>query len=244
MARAITFFEHLSHHPEMHAQHMDGLHFMTESLFRLWVVIDNNHQPSKRNMAFRALYNTAEEAKAYEDVMKAEVFDVVYANCIYTNTTLALYILIFKDNELKKVYQKAAQPVENINLITSVQDSQALRFLSPLVAFDVFRDYMANKQTRKANRPQAAADHKLLPYFLQERVRLRSLKFLPTLVSFYRLITTTLSHRLTEQQAMELTVPQCIDLIRAMDRIRKSDSAEYIAKQWEEFQVAWARITQ
>lgn len=61
---------------------MDALHFMTESLFQLWTAIDNNHQPSKRNPAFRALYKTAAEAKAYEDVMKAQVFDVVYANYI------------------------------------------------------------------------------------------------------------------------------------------------------------------
>jgi hypothetical protein len=82
MARASTFFEHLNHHPEMHAQHMDGMHFMTESLFRLWTVIDNNHQPSQRNVALRALYKTEGEAKAYEDIMKAQVFDLVYGNYI------------------------------------------------------------------------------------------------------------------------------------------------------------------
>eukprot|EP00026_Physarum_polycephalum_P000017 Phypoly_transcript_00017.p1 GENE.Phypoly_transcript_00017~~Phypoly_transcript_00017.p1 ORF type:complete len:3587 (+),score=621.73 Phypoly_transcript_00017:1211-10762(+) len=226
MARASTFFEHLNHHPEMHAQHMDGMHFMTESLFRLWTVIDNDHKPSARNPALRALYKTEAEAKAYEDVMKAQVFDVVYANY----------------NELKKVYQQAAVPVANINLITSVQDSQAVRFLSPLVAFDAFRDYMANRETNKANRPQAAVDHKLLPYFLQERVRLRALQFLPVVVHFYKLITTTLSHRVTEQQAMELTVPQCIELIRAMDKLRRTDLAESLTKHWQEFQAAWAQI--
>jgi hypothetical protein len=131
--------------------------------------------------------------------------------------------------------------VENINLITDVQDSQAVRFLSPLVAFDSFRDYLANRETSKANQ-QAGAEHKLLPYFLRERVRLRAIKFLPVLVNFYKFITTTLSHRITEQQAMELTIPQCIELIRSMDRIRKSDLADAFTKQWEEFQVAWARI--
>lgn len=89
-----------------------------------------------------------------------------------------------RHNELKKVYQKAAQPVENINLITDVQDSQATRFLSPLIAFDAFRDYMANRETGKQNRPQAAADFKLLPFFLQERIQLRALKFLPVVVRY------------------------------------------------------------
>jgi hypothetical protein len=101
---------------------------------------------------------------------------------------------------------------------------------------------MANRETNKENKPQAAADHKLLPFFLQERVRLRALKFLPVVVNFYKLITTTLSHRVTEQQAMELTVPQCIELIRAMDKLRRTDLADSVNKQWEEFKVAWARI--
>lgn len=82
MVRAQSFFGQLYHDPEMHAQHMDGLHFITESLLRLWLVIDNNQQPSKRNVALRALYANATEAKAYEDVMKSEVFDYVSANYI------------------------------------------------------------------------------------------------------------------------------------------------------------------
>lgn len=82
MARAQVFFLQLYHDPEMHAQHMDGLHFITESLLKLWHTIDNNHQPSKRPAALRSVYNTDKEAKEYEDIMKTEVFDFVYTNYI------------------------------------------------------------------------------------------------------------------------------------------------------------------
>ena len=83
MVRAQSFFGQLYHDPEMHAQHMDGLHFLTESLFQLWKAIDNNHRPSARNPALRALYKNQQEAKQYEDIMKSQVFDVVFAKCIH-----------------------------------------------------------------------------------------------------------------------------------------------------------------
>jgi hypothetical protein len=82
MVRAQSFFGQLYNDPEMLAQHMDGLHFLTESLLQLWKVIDNNHIPSARNPALKALYASAQEAKNYENIMKSDVFDVVSANCI------------------------------------------------------------------------------------------------------------------------------------------------------------------
>lgn len=85
MNRASGFFVVLQLDPENYAQNIDGLHFMTESLFQLWKIIDNNHQPSKRNVALRSVYASPQEAKAYEDVLKAEVFDHVLGNCILNN---------------------------------------------------------------------------------------------------------------------------------------------------------------
>jgi hypothetical protein len=210
---------------------MDGLHFITESLLKLWYTIDNDHQPSKRHKALKALYKTQQEAKDYEDIMKSEVFDYVFTN--YTN--------------LKKVYQQAAQQVQNINKITSVQEAQANRFLSPIISFGIFRDFLANRETRKGKAQQPAEEGggvqlKLLPYFMQERMRLRAIKFLPILVNFYKLLTTTFSHRLTEQQAMEMNVPQCIDIIRNLDKPPKTNLADTLTKQWKEFVEAWSQI--
>jgi hypothetical protein len=251
MARAQSFFLQLYHDPEMHAQHMDGLHFMTESLLQLWTVINNNRQPSKRNVALRSLYASAQEAKAYEDVIKAEVFDVVFASYILSMISLLCSILCdsFVYTNRKKVYQQAAVPVDKINKITQVQDAQANRFISPLISFDAFRDFMANRGTRKGkNQPQKqdgkeGAPLTLLPYFLQERVRLRAVKYLPVLVNFYKLITSTFSHRITEQQALELSVPQCIDIVRTMERsVKTTNLAETLTNKWEEFQKAWSRI--
>jgi hypothetical protein len=54
----------------------------TESLFRLWLIIDNDHKPLERDPALRALYKTDKEAIAYENIMKEKVFDVVCAECI------------------------------------------------------------------------------------------------------------------------------------------------------------------
>jgi hypothetical protein len=160
---------------------------------------------------------------------------------------------------LKKVYQQAAVPVQIITNITAVQDSQSKRFLSPLISFDIFRDYLANQQTRKGkNEPPAqpnqeggeeggagkAPPQKLLPHFLQERIRLRALKHLPVLVHFYKLITSSFSHRITEQQALELTVPQCIDLVRAAEKrtLQPSVLADTLSKEWEAFKTAWSGI--
>lgn len=155
---------------------------------------------------------------------------------------------------LKKVYQQATQQVQNIVKITTVQESQANRFLSPLIPFDVFRDFLANRETRKDKgkgnqQPHQAEEEgggvgvhlKLLPYFLQERVRLRAIKFLPVLVHFYKSITSSFSYRLTEQQTMELTVPKCIDLISTLDR-HKTNLADTLTKQWEEFMGTCGRI--
>lgn len=108
---------------------------------------------------------------------------------------------------------------------------------------------MANRGTRKGKIQQPEAEHedgknpqKLLVYFLQERIRLRALKHLPVLVHFYKLLTTSLSNRITEQQSLGLTVPQCIELIRAIEKRGKTNIADNLTKSWEEFQVAWAGI--
>lgn len=132
--------------------------------------------------------------------------------------------------------------MQAISTITAAQDSQAARFISPLVSFSVFSDYMANRETRKPTNQKEGAPLKLLPFVLQERIRLRAISFLPVLVNFYKLITSSFSYRLTEQQAMELTVPQCIDVIRTMDRQAKTKVADTLTKNWEEFKAAWSRI--
>lgn len=104
---------YLCQDPEMNAKQIDGVHFLTgkikiipalttkkkiiiiikiikthnlitESLFKLWQLIDNEQKPAERDLAFRALYKTAQEAKAYEDILKEKVFDVVTEECIYS----------------------------------------------------------------------------------------------------------------------------------------------------------------
>lgn len=136
--------------------------------------------------------------------------------------------------------------MQTVSTITAVQDSQSTRFVSPLVNFSVFRDHMANRATRKPNQQQedgvVAAPLKLLPFILQERVRLRAISFLPVLVNFYKLLTSSFSYRVTEQQAMELSVPKCIDIIRTMDRLARTKVADTLTKRWEEFKSAWSRI--
>jgi len=181
------------------------------------------------------LYASAQDAKAYEDVMKAQVFDIVFA----------------KYAELKKVYQRTPPGVKILASITEVQDSQAKRFLSPLVSFSIFRDYLANRQTTKENPPQRQGEgdeekgaQKLLPLFLQERIRLRALRHLPVLVHFYKLLTTALSHRITEVQALELTVPQCIAALQDLEHKtrQKSNLTATLTKDWKEFKEAWSDI--
>lgn len=111
MVRAQSFFGVLYHDPEMQAQHMDGLHFVTESLLRLWSVIDNNHQPSKRNPAFKALYATQQDAIAYENIMKSEVFDIVHANYILAKQ-YNLQLLILRKYRLEESVS-ASGPTED-----------------------------------------------------------------------------------------------------------------------------------
>ncbi len=91
MIRAQTFFRELYYNQEMNAQHMDGLHFITESLYRLWQAVDNGHKPSARNPNWRAQYESMNEAKAYEDLMKSEVFDVVSTKCILLHTIFFIF---------------------------------------------------------------------------------------------------------------------------------------------------------
>jgi hypothetical protein len=164
-----------------------------------------------------------------------------------------------KDISLKNVYQRAAQSNEKIKTITAVQDTQSTRLVSPLVSFEVFREFFANYQTRKKKVgkkqheegleeepvgeerkevPEETRNKKLLPYFLEERVKLKALVHLPTLVSFYKLLRETFAYKITQEQANSMTVPQCIELLQHDG----TQSAEAVKTAWESFKKAWGGI--
>jgi hypothetical protein len=147
--------------------------------------------------------------------------------------------LIIEDINLKSVYVHAANNC--FTRVLEIQDAQAQRFLSPLISFDVFRDHFANHQTRRGQHAQVDDNQKkLLPYFLEERVRLRALVHLPTLVHFYKLINEAFAYKLTQQQTLALTVPQCIQLLGAEGP--NSELATTLVQAWEEFKHVWTNI--
>jgi hypothetical protein len=137
-----------------------------------------------------------------------------------------------------------------------VQNAQSTRLVSPLVSFDVFREYFANYQTRKKKNkhPEAAQEEvavgeeegkevpveirnkKLLPYFLEERLKLKALVHLPTLVSFYKLLRENFAYKITLEQANSMTVPQCIALLQNDG----TQNAATTSSAWQSFKEAWA----
>ena len=125
-----------------------------------------------------------------------------------------------------------------------------MRLASPLVSFDVFRSYFADHQTRKQmddNHPQEVPEEEakeatdgarnkgLLPYFLEERVKLKALVHLPSLVSFYKLLRECFAYKITQEESSSKTVLQCIALL-ANDG---TQNAEHITSAWESFKKAW-----
>eukprot|EP00026_Physarum_polycephalum_P000006 Phypoly_transcript_00006.p1 GENE.Phypoly_transcript_00006~~Phypoly_transcript_00006.p1 ORF type:complete len:4090 (+),score=503.30 Phypoly_transcript_00006:465-12734(+) len=218
--RIHRFFNMFIHNPEITEQHIDGMHFVTESLLQIWREINNKDNPAERHPAWRDCYKNQQEAMEYEDILKT-VFDTVHQNY----------------NNLKDIYQKVAEQNSSIQEIFSVQNSQAQRFETPLVSFDVFHTYVADqiglakKGGAQANGRMSALN--LVSHFMRERNKLHVLKHLPTLAQFYKLLHSALAFRVTLEEAQELTIPTCLE---------RFGLEMFIYKEWAEFKDAWKEI--
>lgn len=119
--------------------------------------------------------------------------------------------------------------------IFSVQNSQARRFESPFVSFDIFHTYVADQiSAAKKGDPQSGEKMvalNLVSYFMRERKKLHVLKHLPRLTQFYKLLHSALAFKVTLEEAQEHTIPFCFEKFGVG-----------MLFEWEEFKEAWRGI--
>jgi hypothetical protein len=117
-----------------------------------------------------------------------------------------------------------------------VQNTQAQRFESPLVSFDIFHTYVADQISMAKKDPHASgkmATLNLVSYFMRERKKLHVLKHLPMLTQFYKLLHSALAFKVTLEEAQELTVPGCFE---------KFGIEMFISNEWADFKAVWSGI--
>jgi len=86
-SRATSFYEVLAQDEEMIAQQMAAIFLLNEQLIHTWRAVDNHGNPAGRNPAWIAVYNTVDEVKRYEQLLKEHALDPVLNN--YSDLKLA-----------------------------------------------------------------------------------------------------------------------------------------------------------
>ena len=146
---------------------------------------------------------------------------------------------------MKEIYQHATLNNQIIKQVLEAQNVFPRHVHSPLISFSVFEEYYANQLNRKSSPQTENAPKELLQFFLEERVRLRAIDYLPTLVHFYKLLNTSFANRISQQEALSLSVPRCIQLLAEQEEKHASkewQTAETVRTAWEEFKLAWKCI--
>jgi hypothetical protein len=212
LSRAQGFFEELCNDPQMNDQHIDAIHFLTESLLHLFTI--SNQEP--KNPAMREIYNTAEEVIAYEKVMKEQIFDRVQQNYV----------------ALKQFFQKTVEANNQIKMILEFQNQTSKSFSSPLIKFDVFLSFLAAADPKKEK-------HRLLREFIDQRKILNLLQYLPDMVHFYKVLQGLFAYRLTEEEANGLTVPECIDRLKGFE---SEETIRNVRKMFESMKEKWSIV--
>ena len=233
LSRASTFFTAFANNEEMVAQHIDGAHFVTEVLLRLWKAF-NPEDPQALPAALKSVFANAQEATDYEGVMQG-LFEGVSQEYV----------------ELKDFYQRAAKANDRLAQVMQVQGENSAKFSSPLLSFQVFEERVASLEDtgepavevpfepideEEEGQPQRPRERSILKGYVQRIQKLEALRCLPSLASFYALLTQTFSGRLTKEETLSLTVPAAIKHISGYE-----DEATVFKLQdnWEKFKKDW-----
>jgi len=234
-SRASTFFETFCTNPEMQAQRIDGAHFLTECLLRLWLSTVQQHRPD----ALRADFQNAEQAIRYEDFMLEAIFQPV-------STQYAA---------LKEAYQTLIRANSHISTILKVNNDQSSRFPSPLLSFQVFQESCGSSQSQQGQQQQQQHNNNLLHTYLANLPKLAALEYLPRLASFYVLLNQVFARQLSEEETLSLTVPAAIALLekqkakskhketevkeREKETSRRNNNKSRLRKAWDNFKGDW-----
>jgi len=238
--RAGTFYYAFVQDDELRAQQIEPMHFLTEALYRLWLLCNKE----QRSESFREMYSSQAEAVAYERIVQTKVFEHVSKNYA----------------ELKRSYERQARNTQ-IEALLDMRSVAALRLASPLVPYPLFEEMKArvlapllesadadddddddNDDDERAGAPAAIdkAGAKFLNAFLEQRSRLRSLEHVPTLVAFYQLLNQVFACRLTREQAFSLSVPAAIEYLHFLNEA--ISTIEQLKRAWESFQLTWQQL--
>eukprot|EP01114_Cavostelium_apophysatum_P014001 TRINITY_DN3512_c0_g1_i9.p1 TRINITY_DN3512_c0_g1~~TRINITY_DN3512_c0_g1_i9.p1 ORF type:complete len:5234 (+),score=1501.00 TRINITY_DN3512_c0_g1_i9:231-15932(+) len=218
-SRAQVFFQVMCQDEEVIAQHIDGVHFLNESLFHLWRIVNSEGDPNRRNPSLRSVYPTEHDVVAYENTLKGQVFDEVKSNY----------------GELKKTFQKALQDNQKLKLILDLQDFQSLRYSSPLLSNAAIQGLIAGSSQI------LDADYPLISHFWKHRNQLRALKFLPQLVHFYRTMNRVFAYRITEEESLEWNFEKCVEKI---EKYEDKKLVEEVRETFREMKKVWKEVSE
>ncbi|KAL6077130.1 Replication factor C small subunit [Balamuthia mandrillaris] len=216
--RGATFVNMLCTDPEMMQQRMDGPHFFTEALLRIWQLsfATPQHQPPP---SFIAVFDNADQVKAYEDVIQSQVFDYVSQRYV----------------ELREVHLQAAKAHHhNMAELLDLRAVEAARFFSPLdLSYRVYAERIHQELTTTA----AETSRPLLRAYVQHAAtKLPALQYVPDLVLFYRMMNSVFVSRLSEKDAKTLFVPQAISQCL---REEEKETVRIVVAAFERFKRSW-----
>jgi hypothetical protein len=97
------------------------------------------------------------------------------------------------------------------------------------------------KQQEQEKEYTLAKNKKLVPYLLKDKISQRSVAYLPVIASFYKLLCESFAHKITEDEADTMSVPECIALLEKEGR-QNNDLVILLRKVWADFKLAWTGI--
>jgi hypothetical protein len=178
----------------------------------MWKAIDNNGNPEGRKDVWKAIFNTIDEVKLYEQELKQTSLDPTLLN--YAQLKLTVY--------------ENSQGLPK--LLAQLQASQSDLLPSPLASMNLFFEYCSSRQLDD--------ESPILSKLLQTDGRLKIIRYIPQLLNFYLLLNRHFAYRLTSDLAYR-PISECLDILAQYETVETMRSLQTT---FQAFQQTWALI--
>jgi hypothetical protein len=188
------------------------------------------HDTAQNPPAARALFSSAAEVLPYESLWQSIFRDVLES---YPQRSARFQSL-------------AAQADQRQSLIRNTRERLAASFISPILDIATVRGgmkqpiYVPSPNRRGQSDLDPNQEGYLVFLYFDIRNRLDALQALPCFISFYQLLFSSLSHRITEEQAREFSVPAAIAYLeRCFDAEHVHAACTTLRESWQTFKKTW-----
>lgn len=202
--------------------------FLSESLFEL-IKLFHSNEPAP--VAMRSLFQNANDVLPYEDVWQRIFMNVLRT---YPNRS-ARFQYLAKQADLHQQLVSMTRAKLSGSLPHPIFSLQLLRRRAIPQA-----QYIESNNRRGKVDLDPEQEGYLVHLYFDIRHRLQALHSVPIFVSFYNLLFSSLSHRITEEQAQEFTVPAAIAYLeKCFEAQNVKDACDVLRGAWTLFKEKW-----